>query len=247
MFKLEDSKQEDFIDKSLDIFLIFSQNINRSNLAKQAFISLFQNEYFVDEIIYMLNQYLKNDPSEYEAHLVLIVEILMSVFVDHSKCCDIILLLYGPTLHEILSQLRNKILTTYDNTETDPVNKDFFNKFDSLINFLTPTKIFNDNKDIKPLMNFINECCFNNLQKYNLNEKPINEDNLKDENIKEYVKGLKLNILNYSNSDPEYLETIKKKSSLINELFVAVKIVNLSVITCFNYLTKKLFFLKGYE
>ena len=129
----------------------------------------------------------------------------------------------------------------FDNTEIDPVNKDFFNKFDTLISFLAPTKIFKENKEIKYLMHYVNDCLFNNIQKYNLNEKPINEENLKEENIREYVKGLKLNILNYHNSDVDYLETLKKKNSLINELFVAVKIINLSVITIFNYLNKVIF------
>jgi len=241
MFKLEESKLEDFIDKSLDIFLLFSQNINRSNLSKQAFISLFRNEYFIEEMISQLINYLENEPQEFEAHLTLIFEILISVFSDINKSTDIILLEYGNNLYENLNKLRTKMQNIFDNTENDPVNKDFFNKFDTLISFLAPIKIFNENKEIKYLMHYVNDCLFNNIQKYNLNEKPINEENLKEENIREYVKGLKLNILNYHNSDVDYLETLKKKNSLINELFVAVKIINLSVITIFNYLNKVIF------
>lgn len=241
MFKLEESKPEDFIDKSLDILLLFSQNINRSNLSKQAFISLFINEYFIEEIISLLNNYLGNEPQEFEAHLTLIFEILMCVFSDSNKNTDIILIEYGNSLYEILNKLKTKMQNIYDNTENDPVNKDFFNKFETLINFLKPAKIFNENKEIKSLMQYVNDCLFNNIQKYNLNEKPINEDNLKEENIREYVKGLKLNILNYHNWDADYLDTLKKNNSLINELFVAVKLINLSVITIFNYLNKKLF------
>jgi hypothetical protein len=165
----------------------------------------------------------------------------MCVFSESSNSTDIILIEYGNILHEILSKLRIKMLNIYDNTENDPVNKDFFHKFETLINFLAPTKIFTENRDVKFLMTYVNDCLFNNLQKYNLNEKPINEDNLKEENIRDYVKGLKLNILHYQNSDVDYLDTLKKKNSLINELFVAVKIINLSVITIFNYLNKKLF------
>jgi hypothetical protein len=129
----------------------------------------------------------------------------------------------------------------YDKMEADPISKDFFNKFDSLINLLSMMKMFEENNEIKSLIVYVNDCLFNNIQKYNLNEKPINEDNLKDENIKDYVKELKLNILNYSNGDVDYLEGIKKKNSLINELFVPVKLINLSVITFFNYLIKMCF------
>ncbi len=234
MFKLEDSKQEDFIDKSLDLFLIFSQNLNRSYLSKQAFISLFQNDFFIEEVVAILNLYLENDPTEYEAHLTLIIEILTSVFTDYNKSTDITLLLYGPVFHDIFIKLHTKLQSSYDNLDMDPVNKEFTSKVEYIINFLACTKIFSDSKEINKLLSYINDCCFSNIQKYNLNEKPVNEDNIKEENTKEYVKGLKLNILNYLNSDADYLQTIKRKDSLINELFVAVKIVNLSVITLFN-------------
>jgi hypothetical protein len=244
MFKQEDTKGEDFIDKSLDILLIFSQNINRSNISKQAFISLCQNEYFIEEILSMIKSYLESDPLEYEAHITLILEILTSVFTEGNKTADLILLLYGGTLHDNLSQLKAKLQFHFDNSETDPVNKDFYLKFDCLIGLLHPVKIFTEGKEIKPLMIHLNEILFNNIQKYNLNEKPVNEDNLKDESIKEYVKGLRLNILNYSNSDVDYLDTLKKRNSLINDLFAAVKIVNLSVIVFFKLLNKKLFLIK---
>ena len=186
-FKFEES---DFIDKSLDIFLVFSQNINRSNLTKQAFISIFQNEYFVEEIISILRSYLESETVEYEAHIILIIEILFCVFSEGSKIVDTLLLLYGSSFYEVFTKLKTKMQIILDNTDSDPVIKDFFIKCDSLINFLYPVNLFNENKEIKVLMNYINDNCFNNIQKYNLNEKPINEDNLKDENIKEYVKGL---------------------------------------------------------
>lgn len=217
----------------MDIFLIFSQNINRSNLSKQAFLSIFQNEYVIEEIISLLNHYHDNESIEHEAHISLITEILFSVFCEENSITDVIVLLYGSTFYEILSNIRIKLQSDYDTSEIDPVSKDFFPKLDALINLLAPVKVFNENREIKALMNYINDCCFNNVQKYNLNEKSINEDNLKDENIKEYVKGLKMNITNYVNSDIDFLDNCTKKSSLINELFVAVKLVNLSV----TYLT----------
>lgn len=196
----------------------------------------------IKELLNLFQIYIETDSLEFEAHISLLIEILFQVFTE-GKNADSIILLYGLNFHEVLSNLRTKMQTLYDNTETDPVFKDFFSKFDSLINLLSPIKIFSESKDMKPLMLYINDCLFNNIQKYNLNEKPVNEDFLKDENIKDYVKGLKLNILNYNNSDPDFLDNIRKKNSLINELFVAVKIINLSVITLFNYIIKKLLFI----
>ena len=129
----------------------------------------------------------------------------------------------------VLDQLKNKITKELDENELDPINKDFFNQFSALINFLEPTRIL-EGKEIKELMRFINDSCFNNIQKYNLNEKPIKIENIKDESIKEYVKGMKLNIKNYKTYDSYYLDSIKTSKSLINDIFIAVKLVNLSVI-----------------
>ena len=84
-------------------------------------------------------------------------------------------------------------------------------------------------------MKLLNDSCFNNIQKFNLNEKTINPDNIKDENVKEYLKAMTMNIKNYKNYDVYYLDTLKRKSSLINKIFVAVKLINLSV-TYFNHL-----------
>jgi hypothetical protein len=239
-FKIEEN---DFIDKSLDLFLILSQNINRSNLSKQAFLSVFQNEYFIKEILALLKSYLNGDCTEYEAHITLIIEVLFSAFSDLSNTCDITLLLSGSQFHETLTRLKNKMSNSYDHEESDPVIKDFFYKLEGLICLISPIKTFNEGNDIKSIMTYINDICFNNIQKYNLNEKPINEDNLKDENIKDYVKGLKMNIQNYLNNDVEFLDQLKKKNSLISELFVAVKIINLSVITLILYIIKKLILL----
>lgn len=264
-YRIEES---DFIDKSLDIFLILSQNVNRSNISKQAFLSIFQHEYFCDELINLIESYTNdNDILEQEAHISLIIEILYSVFVEKSNVSDLTLILYGKIFYETLFKLKEKMELVFDKYELDPINKDFFNKFTSLLNLLLPCKIFNSSQikyniaegdknnvsnnfasttkeessvSIKPLLNYINDNCFNNVQKYNLNEKSINEEKLKDESVKEYVKKLKLNITNHENNDVEFLDSILKKNSLINELFVAVKLVNLSVIYLFLNLNFKL-------
>jgi hypothetical protein len=216
--------------------------MNRSNLAKSAFISLFQNEYFVEEILGLIKNYYENEPIEYEAHITLLIEILSSVFSESNKACDLILLLYGSDMFDNLQKLQTKMLQAYDKTDKDPVNKEFYHKFESLLNFLQPVKQFSESKEIKNLMIYINDCLFDNLQKYNLNEKPINEDNLKEESTKQYVKSLKLNILNYNNSDAGFLESLKNRNSLITRVYAAVKIVNLSVITIFNVFIMSYFY-----
>lgn len=175
--------------------------------------------------------------------MTLVIEILFSLYTNTiSKSADVTLLIYGGELYSLLTRIYNLVQAIYDKNDTDPVNKDFLMKFEATINFLAPVNILNENKEISFLVTRLNECCFSNIQKYNLNEKPINEDLIKDDNIKEYVKGLKLNVLKHRNKDVGYLDQIQNKHALINELFVAVKLINLSVITFVNYLTNPLAF-----
>ena len=105
------------------------------------------------------------------------------------------------------------------------INSNLFNDLDVLISLLKPI----ENKDIKSLMTIINDSIFNNIMKYNLNKKVIKIDKI-DEKLKEYLDGFKLNIQNYQNRVEDFLEELKVKGSLINEIFSAVKILNLSVI-----------------
>ena len=162
--------------------------------------------------------------------MLLIIEIIYCIYTDISYISDTNLLLYGYYILQILIKIKEKFIKLLDETEADTLSKDFFKTFDSILNFLSPTKIIFNESEVKGLMNYINDCCFNNIQKYNLNEKPINEETIKDQSFKEYVKEMKLNILNYHNNDVDFLDTIKNNKTLINELFVAVKLINLSVI-----------------
>ena len=105
------------------------------------------------------------------------------------------------------------------------INSNLFNDLDVLISLLKPI----ENKDIKSLMTIINDSIFNNIMKYNLNKKVIKINTI-DGKLKEYLDGFKLNIQNYQNRVEDFLEELKVKGSLINEIFSAVKILNLSVI-----------------
>ena len=120
----------------------------------------------------------------------------------------------------------NKI---YDENDSDPINKNILNSLESMINLLKPAKFLFDEKQIDSVVNGLNETCYSNVQKYNLNVKTINDEREKD-TIRDYVRGMKMNIVNHENTDVEYLDLVKNKGSFINEIFVAVKLINLSVI-----------------
>lgn len=148
---------------------------------------------------------------------------------ENSRYIDEILFLYGPSFYDVLSDLKNKLTHIYDTNEIDPINKNIFASLDGLINILRPAKALFEEKNIDTVVNSINESVYNNVQKYNLNVRCINDENVK-ESIRDYVKGMKMNIINHENSDTDFLDSIKSRGSLINEIFVAVKLVNLSVI-----------------
>ena len=116
-------------------------------------------------------------------------------------------------------------MTVYDIKDLELLYANLFNDLDVLISLLKPI----ENKDIKSLMTIINDSIFNNIMKYNLNKKVIKINTI-DGKLKEYLDGFKLNIQNYQNRVEDFLEELKVKGSLINEIFSAVKILNLSVI-----------------
>ncbi len=238
-FKQEET---DFIDKSLEILIIISQRISKSNISKQAFLAVFQNEYYIEQLYGLLKLFTEEDSTEYEAHITLLCEILFEVFNEKSRYIDEILFLYGPSFYDILSELKNKLGLIYDTNEIDPINKNIFGNLEGLITMLRPTKALYEEKNIDTIVNRINESVYTNVQKYNLNVKCINDENVK-ESIRDYVKGMKMNIINYENSDSDYLDTIKTGGSLINEIFVAVKLVNLSVIFVNMIINISVFFL----
>lgn len=218
-------ENESFIDKSLDILIKISQNITKSNLSRQAFLSFAQNEFFFNEILLLLSSYTNNDRIEHEAHITLIIQILFFVFSEMSKTSDILLLIYGVPCLDILCTLKNSLQSQYDMKDLEPINRNFYNIIDGFISFLLPVKKFSDSKDMTLIMARVNDACFSNIQKYNLNDQ-VN----KEEKRKEYFEEYKLNVKNHQNSDVDFLNLLESKGTLINDIFASVKIINLSVI-----------------
>lgn len=181
-----------------------------------------------------LIKYTRKETLEFEAHLLILFELLLNIYTDISYISDQNLLIQAEKILKVLLKIKEKFSRLLDETESDPIDKNFFKNFDTLLNFLNPVNLMN--QDTKAIMSFLNECCFNNIQKYNLNEKPMNEESIRDQTFKDYVKEMKLKILNYSNRDVDFLDSVKNQKSLINELFVAVKLINLSVLIIYYIL-----------
>ena len=131
-------------------------------------------------------------------------------------------------MSSVITNLSSEKICLSIQTNLELINSSLFNDLDVLISLLKPI----ENKDVKSLMTIINDSIFNNIMKYNLNKKVIN---LKDEKLIEYLDDYKLNIQNYQNKVENFLEELKLKGSLINEIFLAIKILNLSVKYIFSY------------
>ena len=75
---------------------------------------------------------------------------------------------------------------------------------------------------------------YNNVQKYNMND-TLKMPNIRDSKLRDYLDEYRLNIKKYDNNDNDYLESFNTKGSLINEIYSALKIINLSVKNKFLY------------
>ena len=227
-------EQSEINDKSLDIFLEFEKTFKNNHISEQSFLSFCNNDFFFKGLIDTINKYIQSGENitEYEGHISVLTRILFKIFSSLDNNSDIFLLFYGKTILKEIIQLKKIIVNAYDIKDLELINTSLFNDLDVLISLLKPI----ENKDIKSLMTIINDSIFNNIMKYNLNKKVIN---IKDEKLMEYLDDFKLNIQNYQNKVENFLEELKLKGSLINEIFTAVKILNLNV----KYIFFLIFFL----
>ena len=99
----------------MNIFWFYSQNLSRSNISKQAFFSLFINEYFIKEIIHQLEYYYNHEPIDYESHIMIIIELINSIIIDYNDISNHFLILYGYTFYASFNNLKIKMLELYVN------------------------------------------------------------------------------------------------------------------------------------
>ena len=222
------------VDRSLSILLSYRSKILKSSIAKQSFISMAQNPYFIEQILSLIAQFTSEAPTDYEGHISLIIHLLRVIFDTPSPGSDTILLLYGPCIYEALCSLRLKLQNEYDKRDTEPLNPKLFDALDSIIDSLRPISLLENSSDIKVLLTTLNDALYNNVQKYNMND-TLKMPNIRDSKLRDYLDEYRLNIKKYDNNDNDYLESFNTKGSLINEIYSALKIINLSVKNKFLY------------
>lgn len=173
----------------------------------------------------------ESNPLEYEPHITLIIEMLTSVFtstINNTKINNFILV-YGLQIYETIRSIKARLDVIYESEMQEPCLPSFLDKVNSFINLMKCSNTLVTGETIHPLMVLLNESCFASVQKYYLNEKPIKDDQFKDETVHNYVKGMKMNILNYNTKDPYFFGELESKASLINGVFMPLRLLNISV------------------
>lgn len=228
-FKIEEI---DFIDKSLTILMYISANCNKSNLSKQALTSILSNTYCFKELLSVI-KYFGINPPDYEAQFNLLFEILsifLTTSINNSKV-GVFLLQFGGLLYDILLEIQIKKESIYNNEMQESSLPRYDAKFSSFMNLLMPCSFINSSsKSINYVMDLLNDACFTSVQKYNLHnfEKPISENNFKD-SIKDYIQNMKMNLLEYRAQDAYFLGDLDDKNSLINKIYLNLRVINTSV------------------
>lgn len=229
-FKSYRLEEIDFIDKSLTLLMYISAKSSGTNIEKQSFISIITNECVIDEIILFLQSIEQSNTLDYEAHIGLLLDIFNNLFTSciSNYKLNSFLCVYGHRLYSLFWKIKSKLDCLYQSLNQEPSLPSFKPKLDAIVNLFFISSEMESSESIHPIMTHINDNLFISIQKYFLNEKLIKDDQFKDE-MYEYVKRMKLNILNYSTKDPYFLGNIDKKESLLNSIFIGLRLINISI------------------
>lgn len=139
--------------------------------------------------------------------------------------------------NKINVEINNESSSIIDNLESikDPYTINYFNKIEAFLNMLKPCNELSYSKNsISPIMEQLNKSCFLSVEQYNLNDKLISVEKFKEE-VREDIRSMKMNIVNYNAKDPFFLGDIENKNSLINNTLITLRIINYTV-KFFNYI-----------
>ena len=214
------SDRFDFREKSFDILYIINEYYNKCELGKQAFLSLLNNKYFIEIFINYI-EFLTNvteDIMEYESHILLVINLLYKIIIstDNSSAFFIFL---NKKIYFFLKKLIVNINTFLDKKESETVDNKLINNLNGIISLLKNL----ENTSIINLMTFLQDAIYNNILKYNLNEKITTND----EKVKEYNEEYKLLINKFNNDDMNYLGELNKNDSLINSIYLSIKFLDI--------------------
>ena len=213
----------DFRQKSFDILYELNDSFTKSELGKQGFLSLINNKYFIQIFINFI-EFLSDaneEIMEYEAHIILIINILYQVIISSDNNSSFFILL-NKKIYEFFKKLNTNLNYILDKIESETVDNKLLNNLNGLISLLNIL----ENSSIQNIMLDLKNNIYNNILKYNLNEKrPIN---IEDEKFKGYIEEYKLLINKFNNDDMNYLGELYKNGTLINSVFLPIKLLDIN-------------------
>ena len=210
----------EFRQTTFDILYNINDYFNKCELGKQAFISLLNNKYFIQIFINFI-EYLSGvteEIMEYEAHILLIINLLYQVIISTDNSTAFFIFL-NKSIYSFLKKMIANINTILDKKDSETIDNKIINNLNGIISLLKNL----EDTSIVNLMTFLKDTIHNNIFKYSLNEKI----NTNDEKSKEYNEEYKLLINKFNNDDMNYLGELYKSGSLINSIYLSIKLLDI--------------------
>ena len=118
-----------------------------------------------------------------------------------------------------MKRIIDNINSFLEKKDSETVDNKILNNLNGLISLLKNL----ENTSITNLMKTLNEDIYNNILKYNLNE----NKNIGDEKFKGYNEEYKLLVNKFNNDDMNYLGELNKNGTLINSIYVSIKLLDI--------------------
>ena len=210
-----------FRQKTFDILYNINEYFTRSELGKQSFLSLLNNKYFTKIFMNFIEfiSSVTEEIMEYEAHIILLMHIFFQIILSTENNSSYFLFL-NKNIYVFLKKIIGNINTILDKKDSETVDNKLINNLNGLISLLKNL----ENTSIVNLMTDLKDNIYNNILKYNLNEKiPKN-----DEKYKGYIEEYKLLINKFNNDDMNYLGELNKNGTLINSIYLSIKLLDIN-------------------
>ena len=210
-----------FRQRIFDILFKINEYYNKCELGKQGFLSLLNNKYFI-KVFFNLIEFIDDASEEileYESHILLLIKLLFQIYISTDINTSIFIIL-NKKVYSLLNNLNTKINSFLDKKDSITIDNKVINILNSFLSFLKMI----ENTSITNLMNNLKENVYNNLLKYNLKEKKPPED----EKFKRFYEEYKLIVNKYNNEDVNFLGDIYKTDSLINSIYLNIKLIDIN-------------------
>jgi hypothetical protein len=166
-------------------------------------------------------EYLSNvtdEIMEYEGNILLLINLLYKIVISTDNN-SAFFIFFNKNIYSYLKRIIDNINSFLEKKDSETVDNKILNNLNGLISLLKNL----ENTSITNLMKTLNEDIYNNILKYNLNE----NKNIGDEKFKGYNEEYKLLVNKFNNDDMNYLGELNKNGTLINSIYVSIKLLDI--------------------